>query len=484
MADLLERFRAKCAELGRTFADHAALAALPDAEHRSRWRRDLGELRVWSRGLDRVIRRTEACRRLFRSPKPLGFDERRRLRGLWAGLLDFLAAIDGLKLVHSGFPLLLLRNRRAAHARSLLAAYVSCLSQYHAGLRFLRLTMGRRPIETLLDEEAPELGLAAGQYRRLKWNLLHVADVAKVLLGGAYLERMLPDLPRERSAAWAAGEARRLLPRVKALLRSRGVPWFAGNALAILRRGVFAAWFPVQKNAALCLRARIKDRPPLVAPAQAAGLAARLRPGDILLERRNWHLSNIGLPGFWPHAALYVGTPEEIARAFGPDFLRRLRRRFPARLREYAAKPNRVIEALAEGVIFTTLEQSAGADYVCALRPRRGARAAVERAFHYHGRPYDFDFDFLSDSALVCSELVWKGYQEALDLPLVPIAGRLVLPPTEIVRKFDRELGTPRQELDFVCFLDGLEAEGRAVERGAEELRRSHLRPKWDFLQK
>ena len=36
------------------------------------------------------------------------------------------------------------------------------------------------------------------------------------------------------------------------------------------------------------------------------------------------------------------------------------------------------------------------------LRPRELARA-IERAFGYHARPYDFDFDFYTDTSLVCS---------------------------------------------------------------------------------
>ena len=42
-------------------------------------------------------------------------------------------------------------------------------------------------------------------------------------------------------------------------------------------------------------------------------------PGDIVVVRQNWFISNIGLPGFWPHAELYLGTVAELQRYFDED---------------------------------------------------------------------------------------------------------------------------------------------------------------------
>ena len=231
-----------------------------------------------------------------------------------------------------------------------------------------------------------------------------------------------------------------------------------------------------------------------------------LEPGDILLVRREGYLSNIGIPGFWPHAVLYVGTPEERRRAFaGPevaawveargqadgDFEALLARTHPAAYAQALAAdggaPRRALEAISEGVVFTTLEHAAGADHVAALRPRLPAvekAAAILRAFGYAGRPYDFNFDFRTDAALVCSELIYKAYEpgpgrQGLRLPLVDVLGRPVLPPSEIARLFDAELGTPAAQLDLVRFLDGREAAGVAVEGDVEAFRRSWRRPKW-----
>jgi len=153
--------------------------------------------------------------------------------------------------------------------------------------------------------------------------------------------------------------------------------------------------------------------------------------------------------------------------------------------------PPRVIEAISEGVSVTSLEHSAGADYVAVLRPKLDRTAklgALVRAYAMWGRRYDFDFDFVTDSSIVCSELVYKAYRAAEGRPglrfeLSKTADRLVLPPNDLVRKFDVEYGSPNADFDFVAFLDGSEREKNASFRDAAALRESWRRPKWDVLQ-
>jgi hypothetical protein len=250
---------------------------------------------------------------------------------------------------------------------------------------------------------------------------------------------------------------------------------------------------------------RTTRRPPLIAAVAVASALPKMEPGDILVERRNWYLSNIGLPGFWPHAALFVGTPAEVDAYFGEADRRATSGEAPSayvsRIRPDLSRmwggtdahgdAVRVLEAISEGVSLTSFEHSAGADYVAVLRPRlerRDKLAAVVRAFTHFGKPYDFDFDFVTDHAVVCSELIYKAYQAPAGEPGVPFdlvktSGRWVLSPNDIVRKFDAEHGTQNAALDFVLFLDGQEKSRSAALADAAALRASWRRPKWDIFQ-
>jgi hypothetical protein len=238
-----------------------------------------------------------------------------------------------------------------------------------------------------------------------------------------------------------------------------------------------------------------------------------MEPGDIIVARQNWYLSNIGLPGFWPHAELFVGTREQLAAAFDADagvkawvatlpgqpktFSEYLARAFPEKWAAYGGQddhgdPIRILESISEGVSFTGLEHGMRVDYLGVMRPRlpkvEKARA-IARAFAYQGRPYDFNFDFFSDSTLVCTELVYKAYapsedMKGLRIELVDVAGRRTLPANELVKLLDREAGRQDRQLDFVAFLDGREGQRAAVEGDAEAFRQSYRRMKWDIAQK
>ncbi|MBI2930403.1 MAG: hypothetical protein HYY16_02020 [Planctomycetes bacterium] len=350
-----------------------------------------------------------------------------------------------------------------------------------------------------MDEPAPELGLDGGLYDRLKWNVLHVVDVAKIPAGRAYYRHVRPHFPVQD---WLDAWMDRTDGAVRRMLRRRAVRDIAANAMSIIKSKAFDVWFPLQKGLSLAIgHTLVRNPEPLITRVQLDALRPRLEPGDIMLVRRSWKLSNIGLPGFWPHAALFVGTPRVMRDAFRgdvavrawcaeqaggvTDFLELLQIKYPGKWPEFVSKPNEVIEAVSPTVTFHTLEEACTADQLAILRPRV-PKAAVARAialaFHYHGRAYDFNFDFYTDHELVCSEVVYKAYEGALSLPLVPVAGRMTLPPNEIAALFDRECDAPSRGLDFVDFLDGRAELGHAVHAPVAEFRASHRRSKWEFV--
>ena len=212
-------------------------------------------------------------------------------------------------------------------------------------------------------------------------------------------------------------------------------------------------------------RFRIKERPPhrgLISAEQVEELRAELRPGDILIERRNWYISNSLLPGFWPHAALYLGSYEELLELGVAADPRAAPHMSDFQGQNELGDSFAVLEAIGEGVIFTSFEQSVGeADAVAVLRPNLSEdelRDALSRALSHRGKEYDFDFDFATTDKLVCTELIFRTYDPVLDIPLRDILGKPRIAASDFVRMWADGLESDVPPLELIRFLDFDEA--------------------------
>jgi hypothetical protein len=187
------------------------------------------------------------------------------------------------------------------------------------------------------------------------------------------------------------------------------------------------------------------------------------------------------MPGFWAHAAIYVGRADELKKLGLQNDPRVARhwKKFCAQTPD--GHTHVILEAVPAGVRFTTLEHCIGvADSAAALRPnldQSTVRECIAHAFDHLGKEYDFEFDFFSADKLVCTELVHRAYSSGLNFALVDVLGRKTLPPTEIVKKFASERLQSTPQLSCIAFLDGNESTGTAQFADAELLAATADRP-------
>ncbi len=436
--------------------------------------------------------------------RDLSREQREQIWLTWQSYLDYVLALDSLAQKYADFNE---HEDKAERKAAFKLAFTAFLANYRHALELIDITENDPLMHVVLNEPVPELGLGADTYSQMKYRFLHVSIAGEfaalaatnLFYGEADNGALETALSADKQFLWKAGAG-------------KGPLHTAENGVQIVKDASVSALFPVQKGVSSWMgdvKVLRKNRS-LISAGQIADMQPKLEPGDVLLERREWYLSNIGLPGYWPHAALYIGTTEERAAYFDvpevrdwladhsgghKDINALLKTQNPEAYAlslepQEAGHQPRVLEAISEGVSFTTLEHSADADSVVVLRPRLSKREkalALFRAFHYSGRPYDFNFDFLTDATLVCTELVYKSYEPGEDMrglsfPLVSILGRKATPANEIARQFDANFGTEAQQFDFVLFLDGHERDENAVEADVETFRKSWRRPKWHIV--
>ncbi len=170
-----------------------------------------------------------------------------------------------------------------------------------------------------------------------------------------------------------------------------------------------------------------------------AQLEKELKPGDIIVVRKEHAFTNYFLPGYWPHAALYIGTLPEL-KNLGLHEHENVQSRWNTIETVDPSRAGRVLEALKDGVRIRSVSCPFRSDAVAIIRPQLSpgdVADAIGRGFFHAGKGYDFDFDFARSDRLVCTEVVYRSYEGigGISFELTRRAGRMTLAAEDLLQK-------------------------------------------------
>jgi hypothetical protein len=169
--------------------------------------------------------------------------------------------------------------------------------------------------------------------------------------------------------------------------------------------------------------------PKRITEQQRATLLEIAQPGDVFITRHDDAMSNLFLPGFWPHAALFLGKRavlENVAGALPPS----VRARYHDSIH--------FLEAKKDGVRLRSAEETLRLDACLVFRPPLAGEALAEaliRALSHEGKLYDFLFDFRTADRLACTEVVYRVYYNypPVHFHLIQTGGRACIPAEELI---------------------------------------------------
>jgi len=140
-------------------------------------------------------------------------------------------------------------------------------------------------------------------------------------------------------------------------------------------------------------------------------LLTLLQPGDIILTYSEGFMSNIFLPGIFKHGIVYTGRRENWDQSDWDKI------DITDHQKSLIQVNDNIIEAIAEGVVSGTLEEilDTKINRLAVFRPNLSNQEimGVMQTIHsYLGNQYDFSFDFNDAESQVCTEVIYRGFNE------------------------------------------------------------------------
>lgn len=177
-------------------------------------------------------------------------------------------------------------------------------------------------------------------------------------------------------------------------------------------------------------------------------ISSLIKPGDIFVTRKEYAMTNYFLPGYWPHAALFLGNLNTMKK-LGLANHKQIKKRWNDIETLDKTWSFRMLESLKDGVHVRSIESPFSSDALVIIRPKLTIDEIVKalmRGLLHEGKPYDFDFDFSRSDRLVCTEVIYRSYEGIgeINFKLKRRAGRLNLSAEDLLHMaLERQLFEP-----------------------------------------
>jgi len=188
-------------------------------------------------------------------------------------------------------------------------------------------------------------------------------------------------------------------------------------------------------------------------------VTSALRPMDVLLEKTPFRLTDNFIPGFWGHAAIYIGTKEDL------EELGIWENELVQKYSKEISKGKFIVEALRDKVQMNTLDHFSDIDDFSLIRTRvefTNAEKAehILRALSHVGKKYDFSFDVETGDTIVCSELHYRTFID-INFNTTPYIGRSTISVDQVAEQ--GKTGMPFEPV--MMYLNGKEVDSDTIQQ-------------------
>lgn len=403
---------------------------------------------------------------------------RQEIKKHWQEIVSIIFEIDTIKKRYRQFLSFQNLTEKSKYDLAFLLSFYALLTQHKLFIKISKATKNNTKLEQTLNQKDEYDAIPKNSLDRILTQMTDADESIKIAAGELYFHTI-----KTNNDPIVSDLQNTITKHLESISQNF---WEYSNVglkkpFKLIKKIVNDTVFPIKKqimiggsNIELPFRKKLISKKVILEK-----IKPKLKPGDIILTRKEWQLSNLGIPGYWTHALLYTGKLEELSTSTKKI----IQENNPEIAKQMAKK--QILESTSKGVHLSKLTKALKSDSLVILRTKLNQselESVILEAFKHYGKPYDYELDFIHNHSLICSELIYKSFLTSKKINFeIPNYNwnYYMMVPNNLAEKFAQELNQEQQELDCILYLEGNTIKNKLTPRSGKAFSESAFYSKW-----